>query len=343
MHYNNLMIESKNLQDLFTMEEKIINLLPQDDARKYRRIIHKNLVIEIYTFWENFVKELIFECYKKYKKVIVNTQFIKRYFKSIQDNSYIRKVFLGNITDEGFNITIESLCHSNNLNYDVLTDLYSKLCFDKNDFAIHLNENTSLSCTINDLKGNFVEPIFDETTKPPYNKIQNIKGYLQVLVASRNTVAHQYQVSEIFTLNQLQSIFNFIVALCEVIIEYCSSQILKKSAEMKENISKRVFPKLIIRSNSKERTAILWIRSYSKKIVPKNKALFCYDKNSGIYRKASIVQIKNKDQQDCTEILPYEDYSIEINTDSMIRQRHKAFNICILEDEIPEYTHSISI
>lgn len=342
MNYNHLITQSEKLEELFLMERKIFNLLSSDDALKYRRIIHKNLVIEIYTFWENFAKELIFHFYKKYKKVIVNTMFIKRYLKSVQANSHIRNVFLGNITDDGFNITIDSLCHSNNLSYSVLTELYKKICFDLDDFSIHVKESIELDTAISELKSNSVDPIFDEE-KPPYSKLNYVKGYLEVLVRSRNIVAHQYQVTEIFKIDQLQSISKFVVALCSVMIEYCSSQVIKKSIEKEESISKRMFPKAIFRSNTQGGTALLWIRSYSKTAIHKESDLFAYDKSTGIYKKVEIRQIMDNHQKVCDQILPYVDYSIEVSTECKIRKRHQTFNVCALQENIPEYSYSISI
>lgn len=342
MQYSFFTSELEEINNIIILNEKILENLDGLDKHLFKRSLHKNLTIEIYTFWENFVKNIIYNCYLNYKKILVDKKFIKKFLQQVNEKSYSRNLFLKNIEDNRFNITIDNLCHSNNLNYKELQSLFKRIMFDSNELEKHIQEFPGLSESIECLKNSAITPTFNECE---INKDTSgyVEAYLNLIVENRNSVAHQYQISEIYSINQFKHILKFIELLTLVVFEFCSSQLLKLGMAKKEKISNTLYPVQVIRGKSKDMNALLWVRNSCNKSISKNEIIYLLDKTKNIYRVGKIITIKNECREVCTEMLPLQDYSIEIDTVASINKRHKFFIACSLNSNCSTYEYSIVV
>ena len=342
MKYDFLMKDIEAISKGISLNKKILISLSGDEVTLFKQSLHKNLTLEIYTFWENFAKNLIYECYLNYKKILVDKKFMISFFKNIQEKSYARQLFLKGIDDNKFNITMDNLCFSNNLTYNELKSLLKRVMFDVSEFEKHVNGFPKLDEAIENLKEKEVYPIF-ENVKSIYKSIEYLEAYLDLLVGNRNSVAHQYQLTEIYNINQFEAILNFIGVVTLLIFEFCGSQLLKKGKSKNEVVYNRLFPVRVIRGNNKDTNAIVWIRNISRKIINKDLKLYCFDENNNIYRIVDIVKICNKEKKECIEILPLEDYTIELITSCKIKSNNKNFVICELDQNCDSYDYNIIV
>ena len=296
MEYSLYESELQNIQDIIDLNRKIQGTLKGKELRVFKNTLHKNLVIEIYTFWENFSKSIIYDCYFNYKKLLVDKRFLVNFFKNVNEKSYVRQLFLKNIEENKLNITIENLCYSNNLTFKELESLFKRVMFDVNDFYKHIDGFPELQETIKSLQDSSIEPVFEEV-KSRYDTREYVEAYLDLLVNNRNSVAHQYKITEIYSLEQFQDIFNFIKIMVLVVVEFVTSQLLKKGLIKKEIVSNLLHPVKVIRSNSNNKSAILWVRNSSCKSINKNEKFYYYDRAKKIYRMANILTVLDKDKK----------------------------------------------
>lgn len=342
MEYSLYESELQNIQDIIDLNRKIQGTLKGKELRVFKNTLHKNLVIEIYTFWENFSKSIIYDCYFNYKKLLVDKRFLVNFFKNVNEKSYVRQLFLKNIEENKLNITIENLCYSNNLTFKELESLFKRVMFDVNDFYKHIDGFPELQETIKSLQDSSIEPVFEEV-KSRYDTREYVEAYLDLLVNNRNSVAHQYKITEIYSLEQFQDIFNFIKIMVLVVVEFVTSQLLKKGLIKKEIVSNLLHPVKVIRSNSNNKSAILWVRNSSCKSINKNEKFYYYDRAKKIYRMANILTVLDKDKNDCDYMIPYEDYSIEVKTISPIKNTYKSFILCRLKSQCKDFQYKIIV
>lgn len=69
MEYNLYEKQLKDIQEIIDLNKKIQQQLNGKELRLFKNTLHKNLVIEIYTFWENFAKNVIYNCYFNYDEL----------------------------------------------------------------------------------------------------------------------------------------------------------------------------------------------------------------------------------------------------------------------------------
>ena len=72
MNYNLILEEIDDIYKIINLNKKILLALEEKEEILFKKSFNKNLTIEIYTFWENFCKELVYDCYSKYKKMQFN-------------------------------------------------------------------------------------------------------------------------------------------------------------------------------------------------------------------------------------------------------------------------------
>ncbi|MED4018037.1 HEPN domain-containing protein [Sutcliffiella cohnii] len=357
MRYQQLENDFKSITSIFELEEQILNNLSPENKAMYKKMVHKNIVIEVYTLWESFVKSLVYDCYKDYKKFIMGEKFFKQYFKSVQENSFVRKKFLKSISDDGLEITIETLCHSNNLNEKVLRELFTRITFNIGDLFKHINTSKGLNNKIESLRNSSIPPVYhkeediDEgneaqlTDDPQVDRyIDTVFGYLNTLIELRNQVAHSYIITEIYDIDALKILAEFIYELCFVLLEYCGSQIIKKSIDFGEPIIKRLYPMKVFMNTSKCR-AILGINNLSNKPLNKGDTLYLFNVGEGIYKIATIRGIQGGGKI-IDELLPYHTGALEIWTEGVIRKEHNTFylyDIVAPKSSETDYKYSLLI
>ncbi len=325
MNYNLILEEIDDIYKIINLNKKILLALEEKEEILFKKSFNKNLTIEIYTFWENFCKELVYDCYSKYKKIIIDKDFLVGYFEHVQEKSFIRRLFLESIDDNKIDIKKEILCASNKLNFKQLNELFQRIRFSCNDFKKHVNDFKKLDRAIIRLKEECIFPKFKEIKSSP-STLEYLEAYLDLIVENRNKVAHQYNIDEIYTLEQFEVILDFIKIVVFIVFEFCVSQIIKKSKDKQEVISKRIFPLCVIRSNSAEKTAIIGIRNNTRKVINKDTQLYFYDKSKNIYRMTNILKIV-EDGKECYEMLPINSYSVEIDTHAAVKTKNNRFEI----------------
>lgn len=341
MEHNLYEKQLKDIQEIIDLNKKIQQQLNGKELRLFKNTLHKNLVIEIYTFWENFAKNVIYNCYFNYKKILVDKRFLVNFFKNVNEKSYVRQLFLKNIEENKLNITMENLCHSNNLNFKELESLFKRVMFDINDFYKHIDGFPGLDSSIQDLIDSFVEAEFEEV-KGRYESKEYVEAYLNLLVDKRNSVAHTYEITEIYSIDQFEKILNFIKNIVLLVIEFCTSQLLKKGLANNEKVSDILYPVRVIKSNSKE-CGIIWIRNSSNRIMKKNDKFYCLDKSKKIYRMADVVRALDSKKSECEELIPFKDYTLEIKTASSIKSSYKSFILCKLKSQCNPYEYNIKV
>lgn len=341
MNYNLILEELDEIYKIISLNKKVLSNLHEDEAILFKKSYNKNLIIEIYTFWENFCKELIYDCYCKYKKIIIDKDFLVNYFEHVQEKSFVRKLFLESIDDNKIDIKKDTLCASNNLNFDQLNDLFKRVRFSKNDFVKHVGGSKNLEKVVKCLQNRSIYPKFNEI-KSKRSTIEYVEAYLNLIVEDRNRVAHQYNIVDFYNLEQFQSILDFMKEITFIIFEFCMSQLIKKSNKMDENISKRIFPICVIRSNSGDKTAIIGIKNNTKNIINKDMQLYFYDKNKNIYRMVKILRIV-RNEKEYLEMLPTHSYSIEVNTNASIKTTNNRFKIYKISNEYNQFSYEVVV
>ncbi|ETT45728.1 hypothetical protein C162_20381 [Paenibacillus sp. FSL R7-269] len=341
MSYNALSQDIGEILEIIKINGNILGTLHGKDASLFKKSSHKNLIIEIYTFWENFSKKIVFSYFENYKKILVDKNFLVNYFQHVQEKSYTRKLFLNSIDENKFNITPENLCYSNNLNFKELKSLFQRIMFNENEFAKHTENHKELETALEDLKNNQIVPIFKDI-KTRYEVIEYVEAYLNVLVENRNIVSHQYQLVEVYTLKQFESILNFIKIMSSLVYEYCESQLLIKAIEKEELVCKRIFPLRVYKGNSRGQTAIIAIRNSFHKIITKDTKLYCYDRANKIFRKVEIIKIF-KFEKEHYEILPLETSTLEVQTVATINNRNHNFIIYALNPNTETYSYELVV
>lgn len=341
MRYESLTKELDEISKVIHLNNSILEGIMGEDKLIFKKSVHKNLIIEIYTFWENYVKKIMYNCYENYKKIIVDREFIVNYIQQVQEKSYTRQLFLASLDENKLNITIENLCYSNNLNYKELNSLFKRLLFKVDDFNKHIDKHPALDRVINELKLSGIDPVF-KIVKSRYETSEYVEAYLNLLVENRNIVAHQYELTDIYNLAQFEKIRDFVKELADILYEYCGSQLIKKAKQKSECIYKRFLPIKVIKGNSAGKTAIIGIRNISLRKIGKDSKLYCYDKNKDIYRTLSIINLK-KENKECNEILPLESYSMEVYTNTSLNNKYKNFIIYDLDKRCDDYTYSIIV
>lgn len=344
MNYDFFIKDLDEISQIISLDKKLMKKLTGSDIPLFKQSLHKSLTIALYTFWENFCKKLIYDCYTRYKKILVDKDFLINYFENIQEKSYTRQLFLKSIEDNKFHIKIDNLCYSNNLSFNELKSLFKRLLFDTNEFAKHVDRFSKLDIAILELRNNAIIPEFKEI-KSTHDTIECFEAYINLLVENRNKVAHQYIIDEIYTLEQFESILNFIRVATLLVFEFCTSQILKKAQLKGEKIHKRIFPLCIIKSNSCNKTGIVGIRNTTKRIIKQNSNLYWYDKEKEIFRILHIIKIV-RNGITSSEILPLDACSIEVDTNASIkntRKKTKQFIIYDLTETCDSYEYQVMI
>ncbi|GEM_PF-3849309 len=184
----------------------------------------KSFIIDIYTFWESYTKELIFEILKKNSLLIVSEEFISKYTNDIfSENSKIKEIYsksaLKSFREKKLYITKEIVCSSNNLNYKALFNMLNKIFPDLKDEELlnYLLSGIKLGKCIEKLKEVGVEK--EESTS-------DISGYLQLLVSERNAIAHSHEFDLSFNFEQRLALVCFIEELSIALSNFITSKLI---------------------------------------------------------------------------------------------------------------------
>lgn len=341
MKYALLIQGIEEIKERILLDKEILNKLDPQKKLIFKKSAHKSLTIEIYTFWENFCKSLAYQCYNDYKGVLLDKRFLVNFFQFVQEKSYTRQLFLKGIDDNKIDITKDNLCHTNNMNFKELKALFKRIMLEVEEFEKHINGFSGIEQIKNKLQSSQVIPAFDEAN-PNYSLMGYFEAYLNLIVTNRNIVAHEYQINEIYSLEQLELLVEFIELATGVVFEFCVSQIIKKSELKKINSYKRFYPLKVIKSNAGGSNAIIGIGNVSNLSINREEELFYFDREMKIYRIAKIVKIC-ENRTECNQILPLHQYSLEIQTAATINSRNPNFKIGKLYKNNIEYKYPIVV
>ena len=332
--------EYEDLYESIQLKRKILGSLAGRDLTIFKKMTHRNLVLSIYTSWDNVIKRTVYDSFLNYKEIIVDANFIKKYFKSVSEKRYVYADFINNISENQFSITLENLCFSNNLNSKELFELLKRMKFDINALGTHISKDYRITHAITNLKNSGVALIIKGTERPQ-NTFDYFIAYLDLLIESRNSIAHKYDDDYHFNIDQLDYYLKFIICSTITINEFIQSQVLIKAKEKKIRVSSIFYPIKVIRSSDTNGRSIIGIRNISNKVFTKNSKLYCFDKADNIYRELKVTKIM-KDRDETLEILPYEDYSLEVL--SLVKIKKDAnFKICALKDTSLPFNYQIIV
>lgn len=352
MNYTNLKQQFSEIYSLLELEKSIFSKLNGLDKLRYREVIHKTMVIELYTFWENFVKELIYDTYLTHKKMIVDEEFIKKYFKNINENNYLRNKFLENISEDKITITIDTLCHSNNLDEKVLRDLFKRINFDTNDLDKHLKSADLIKTSLISLQDSSIKKIekntqfeirVDDVQSDNGRHLRGIYDYIHTLVQLRNNVSHNFKVDEIYSIEDFEILSGFLYEVSFSILEFTKSQSIKKMISFhptETKILRQVYPRKIFR-RTKDGFCIVGINNFGNKIIEKDSVLYFYSSSLDIYQMAVVLEIKKNDDF-VKEGLPYEEMGLKLKT-NMNLNRKDSFNLYHCNEVTSEYSYVLTI
>ncbi len=351
MKYEITRIELSDLKKTLDLNEKIYNLIEGKDKADYKVIKHKSAIIEIYTFWENFIKQLVYDCYYEYKNLIVDERFLINYFRNIHEKSHTRDIFKNNFDNGKIEISKESLCFSNNMSFKEMKNIFKRIGFNVEDILKHLSDNPDLQTTINNLNNIGVIPVVEDeegndgTERHTKRNTNLFESYINLLVEDRNAVAHQRDIQIVYNSCQLNELYNFVKVICEAVYEYSFSQLIIKSKQKRKpaSISNTFYPIAVYSENTGSNNSIIGIRNMSSHTISKDSEFYCFDDEKKLYRTLKIMECRHDGKTLSNFLNPYQDYSIKVKTLAPIRKQRPIFFISTAKNIEYDFEYLIHI
>lgn len=189
------------------------------------KIVNKNFVLSFYTIWETYVKQKIFDTYVDYEYILHDEDFIKRYLQKSFGKKYLTNLFLNDIKDT--RVKKEILCQSNNLNWIEFENLLEIIGLNKDRLSKRINKSEDLKSIVESLKLLGLTPLqYDIGSR----NLDGIKGYLNLIIDSRNIISHTYkmEIDEKLDYKQKVMLLNLFKCLIVIIENYFDDEIEKK-------------------------------------------------------------------------------------------------------------------
>lgn len=189
----------------------------------------KSFIIDIYTFWESTIKKKIFDTLEKNSNLLLSEAFISNYSKDVlSGNSFVKELYVKSFREKKLFISEKILCNSNNLGYESLFKLISKIFLgtSKEELKIFLMNANKLNKAITQLKNTVVakeDSSFD------------VEGYLNIIVNKRNSISHSYEEDLRYNKEQRDALLDFIEKLIISLFIFIESKIISKKIELSHN------------------------------------------------------------------------------------------------------------
>ncbi|MGM7314810.1 HEPN domain-containing protein [Enterococcus casseliflavus] len=272
--------------------------------------IRKNAIINLYTSWESYVKKVFFETIFYHQDVLNNVNLFKKIVEKVTKKNYLSNSFY-DLTNSKMYLSKDVIAPSNNMTMDIFLSIISEFDFSKEDFYKHVELGIRDSeypkiVSFEDIKELCPQLEIDKenTLDIPKNTSEILKFYFEqvyMLVKFRNRLAHLDEVTNIWSIEEIQAVSKIIKSLMLTIDEYLISQVLKKYHEsskssvsfIKVNVTS-VYPRLQVLEIDPESS------QRGKKI--KNLHFIAKDRKKKIYRNIKIGQLKNEKRNRCQNI-----------------------------------------
>ncbi|WP_048602685.1 hypothetical protein [Rubeoparvulum massiliense] len=265
-----------------TLDEllRTIELKKKYPSKRLEKIVTRNFILSLYTIWETYAKDEIYDTYFDYEYILHTEEFIKRYLKKSFGKSYLSREFMKDIKDT--KVKKEILCQSNNLNWNEFAELIKIIGLDINTLTSLIDKSVDIKNIINLLKSSGLIPVHTNiSTKLSESAI----GYLQLVVDLRNTISHTYkmEIGEQLNSKQMTLLIHLFKCMINLIEKYIETEIFRKYIE-DTNPSSVITVTDVLRScnASKNQEAIIVINVIDQTIDPTTKQLVIKNaKNSG--------------------------------------------------------------
>jgi len=309
---------------LISKTSKLPNFHNLDDSNtltKLRNGIRKNSIISLYTSWESFVKEILFETIFYNQKLLNNDHTLTKMISKVNSNNFLSSSFY-NLEQNKIVLSKNVLTHSNNMSMHAFYCILESFDFNRNDLFLHINigprRDYFSEISLNELKATAPINTIDsaDDLKLPKDSSDIVKFYHEKifeLVKFRNIVAHSDKANEIWSLDEISTMANILKSLIITIDEFLIGQIIKKTTELPSEIN----------GVKKINVTKAYPRHSSLEIDPPNNIrgknindfiFFAKDRKRKIFREIKIVKLKNLRQNTCKNIPITGLCSIQIDT-----------------------------
>lgn len=291
--------------------------------------LFKSIIISIYAIWESFVKDRISDFYKNNHNYLYNQTFIRNYIEVAISNSYTKAMLLESVlindTNQLFlDIKKEILCASNNMKLCDCFNILGKINIDVDMLKNNINNNHA-SCFVN--LRNLIERLIDLGLPIQKKKtIDSLEEFFKILVDARNSISHTFTCNETFTQEQLECFIEIIKCMEEIINRSLNFEQKKLEIVHNQTCLTPIIFKEVIKSNTgnENNSAILHVVTNTNILKTDNYIVIKKDDSMFVGR---ILRIKDKDSKDVNETKLNCDYTLELDTDLVIRKNMKACNI----------------
>lgn len=212
----------------------------------------KSFIIDIYTFWESTIKKKVFDTLEKNSNILLSEAFISNYSKDVlSGNSFVKELYVKSFREKKLFISEKILCNSNNLGYESLFKLVSKIFLgtSKEELKLFLMNNNGLDKTITKLK---------DTGVAKADSSFDAEGYLNAIVNQRNSISHSYEEGLRYNKEQRDALLCFIEKLINSLFIFIESKIISKKIELNHN-HRYLSVDIIIKCNKLDDYGILCI------------------------------------------------------------------------------------
>lgn len=217
---------------LIELHDNRLFKLKDINLNQLKETLHKNVILGIYTCWENFIRDIIFDsCILKFHSVFLSFDFWQKVLPSIFEKGYTKKPFIESLNKKNTYLTKELVCSSNNMNYKEVKRLFKILgiCTDT-----YLSDAIKYSKIMTNKVENMQAIIpfrGDELTREAPNVtviVNTAIKYIDSLVEYRNEIAHAYKLDEFLNAEQLRLYAEFVILLIDTIYKMLASYIVSK-------------------------------------------------------------------------------------------------------------------
>ncbi|GAM14278.1 hypothetical protein [Mesobacillus selenatarsenatis] len=213
-----------------TLDEllKTLELKRKYPSKRLEKILIRNYILSLYTIWETYAKNKIYDTYSDFEYILHTEEFIKRYLKKSFGKSYLSKEFLKDIKDT--KVKKEILCQSNNLNWTEFAELFSIVGLDINPLVSLIDDSEEIEKIVNLLKSSGLIPVH---TNISTRLSGSVSGYFQLVVDLRNTISHTYkmEIGEQLNSKQMTLLIHLFKCTINLIEKHIETEISKKYIE----------------------------------------------------------------------------------------------------------------
>ena len=322
-------ISNKYVGDIESLKlnvELIFNLIDslgdkahlESDKEKYRDIVNKIFVIDIYSAWEQFIKKEIESIYDEYKNILFSSnRIINNIFNC--ELKRVRKI----IVDEHAKLDLKNVfINTNNVRYLSLRNLLNNIDVDLNLFDNKLVDE-DLRKVIVEMDRLGISRNVDDTYKGKDRNLANVINTIFTIVQTRNEYSHTGRAKLYFNKEQMLKYSEFFETLIKKITDYLVEQMtIKKGIHYSNSGSVKIEVIDVLYENSPARNRMscaLKIRS-GKKIKIDNKfELLIKDNSCSNYFFAKNFLVEDIGENKIDNIIKGEQY-IRFDTKCKIRK-----------------------